>query len=69
MEFPLPSCFAGYGFEHGYQGAQKLLFRLPQLDAVIGMSRDSVRYACSRSKKHMLQGRVISLTGHPLGEF
>lgn len=70
-ELTIPSSFVGHSFEHGYHEAQELLFRYPQLDAII-TSVDSqglgvLRMLKEQRKRVPEDVRVMSLTGHSIG--
>ncbi len=72
QELTIPSSFLGHSFERGYRDAHELLLQHPELDAII-TSVDSqgmgvLRVLKEQGKRVPEDVRVISLTGHTIGQ-
>ena len=70
-ELTIPESFVGHSFEFGYHQTQELLFRYPQLDAIItsvdAQGLGALRMLKEQKKRVPDEVRVMSLTGHSIG--
>ena len=70
-ELTIPESFVGHTFEFGYHQTQELLFRYPQLDAIItsvdAQGLGALRMLKEQKKRVPDEVRVMSLTGHSIG--